>query len=121
MPTDKYSPVWLEIPTLTATDSITWNDDLHYWKGDEATLCVSGKIEVDPDAWASILDVRPKIERVIFNEPATIVFWGDGTKTVVKAQNEPYDKEKGLAMAIAKKWFFNKGRYNNEIKRWVKE
>ena len=28
-----------------------------------------------------------KIERVIFNAPATIVFWNDGTKTVVKCQN----------------------------------
>lgn len=27
------------------------------------------------------------IKRVIFNAPATIVFWLDGSKTVVKAQN----------------------------------
>ena len=32
-----------------------------------------------------------RIENVIFNDPATIVFWDDGTKTVVKAQNEPFD------------------------------
>lgn len=37
----------------------------------------------------------PVIEKVIFNDPATIVFWSDGTKTVVKAQNgEEFDKEK---------------------------
>ena len=29
----------------------------------------------------------PKIDRVIFHDPATIVYWKDGTKTVVKAQN----------------------------------
>ena len=40
------------------------------------------------------------IERVIFNPPATIVLWKDGTKTVVKVHNEEFDKEKGLAMAI---------------------
>ena len=45
----------------------------------------------------------PKIKNVIFNKPATIVFWEDGTKTVVKAIDEPFDEEKGLAMAIAKK------------------
>lgn len=30
----------------------------------------------------------PKIKDVIFNDPATIVYWADGTKTVVKAENE---------------------------------
>lgn len=61
------------------------------------------------------------IKKVGFYEPMTVVFWEDGTKTVVKAENEPYDKEKGLAMAIAKKYFGNKGRYWNEFKKWIKE
>ena len=43
------------------------------------------------------------IKRIIYNDPATVVLWADGTKTVVKAHNEPFDKEKGLAMAIIKK------------------
>lgn len=64
----------------------------------------------------------PEIEKVIFNEPATIVIWGDGTKTVVKAQNgEPYDPEKGLAMAITKKALGNKREYYNTVKHWVKK
>ena len=64
------------------------------------------------------LDAR--IKNVIFNDPATIVFWSDGTKTVVKTQNnEKFDPEKGLAMAIAKKALGNKGNYFNEIKKWV--
>ena len=41
----------------------------------------------------------------------------DGTKTVVKAKNEDFDPEKGLAMAIAKKALGNKGSYFNKIKR----
>lgn len=44
---------------------------------------------------------RPK--RIIRNGPATIVFWHDGTKTVVKCHDEDYDPEKGLAMALARK------------------
>ena len=48
------------------------------------------------------------IERVIFNPPATIVFWKDGTKTVAKAENEPFDAEKGFAMAVAKKFLTSK-------------
>lgn len=62
------------------------------------------------------------IVRVIFNNPATIVFWKDGTKTVVKCgDNDVYDPEKGLAMAIAKKYLGNKGNYNNIFKKYLKE
>lgn len=63
----------------------------------------------------------PKIDRVIFHDPATIVYWTDGTKTVVKAQNEKFDKEKGLLAAIAKKVYGNKGSFNNVIKHYVEE
>lgn len=62
---------------------------------------------------------RFEIKDVIFNDPATIVFWKDGTKTVVKASNEVYDPEKGLAMAIAKKAYGNQGNYFNKIKKWT--
>lgn len=62
----------------------------------------------------------PEIKDVIFNNPATIVFWKDGTKTVVKCQGkEKFDPEKGLAMAIVKKIYGNKGRYFDQIKDWV--
>lgn len=59
------------------------------------------------------------IKNVIFNDPATIVFWNDGTKTVVKAENEEFDPEKGLAMAIAKKVLGNKGNYYETFKKWL--
>ena len=63
---------------------------------------------------------HPSIKDVIFNNPATIVFWSDGTKTVVKCQEgDTYDPEKGLTMAIAKKFFGNKGNYCNEINKWM--
>lgn len=45
-----------------------------------------------------------KIKKVIFNNPATIILWKDGTKTVVKCnKKETYDPEKGFAMCIAEK------------------
>lgn len=51
-------------------------------------------------------------ERIEFHDPATIVFWTDGTKTVVKARHgDKFDKEKGLAMAIAKKVMGNTNKY----------
>ena len=64
----------------------------------------------------------PEIKKVIFNDPATIVLWKDGTKTVVKAQDkEEFDKEKGLAMAISKKSLGNEGQYYDTFKKWLKE
>lgn len=46
----------------------------------------------------------PKIAKVIFNKPATIVFWEDGTKTIVKtAKGEKFTKYGGVTNAIAKK------------------
>lgn len=62
----------------------------------------------------------PKITKVIFNDPATIVFWADGTKTVVKCDDgECFDREKGLAMAVSKKALGNQGNYYNEFKKWL--
>lgn len=49
--------------------------------------------------------MMPAIDRIIFNNPATIVFWTDGMKTVVKAHgDDTFSKEHGLAMAIAEKY-----------------
>jgi len=64
----------------------------------------------------------PTIRKVIFNDPATIILWADGTKTVVKKQpGETFDPEKGMAMAVTKKAFGNKGRYYEQFKKWIKE
>lgn len=56
------------------------------------------------------------IERVLFNDPATIVFWTDGTKTVVKCRKgDEWDAEKGLAMACAKKLMGNRDGYHKTL------
>ncbi|MCI6409221.1 MAG: hypothetical protein MR797_05630 [Lachnospiraceae bacterium] len=62
---------------------------------------------------------KPKIENVIFNNPATIVFWQDGSKTVVKCHDSVFDPEKGLAMAISKKALGNKYDYYDEFEKWL--
>lgn len=62
--------------------------------------------------------VVPEIKRVIFHEPATIVFWNDRTKTVVKCMDgELFDEEKGIAMAFMKK-LYGKG-YMNKIRKHI--
>lgn len=61
------------------------------------------------------------IKKVIFNDPATIVFWKDGTKTVVKCmKGETFDPEKGILVAMYKKQFGDKPNYFKEIKKWAK-
>lgn len=63
-----------------------------------------------------------EIINVIFNNPATIVFWSDGTRTVVKcSENDAFDPEKGLAMAIVKKTYGNNNAFHKIFKTWVKE
>lgn len=60
------------------------------------------------------------INDVIFNAPATIVKWSDGSKTIVKCQEgDSYNPELGLAMCIAKKCCGNKGNFNNVFKKWL--
>ena len=60
------------------------------------------------------------IEKVIFNNPATIVIWRDGTKTVVKCNGEKFDQEKGLAMAISKRALGVGNMYRKVFKKWCK-
>lgn len=60
------------------------------------------------------------IHKVIFNDPYTIILWTDKTKTIVKCgEDEDYDPEKGMAMAISKKYFGNKGNYYENFKKWL--
>ena len=50
------------------------------------------------------------ITKVIFNPPATIVFWGDGSKTVVKCgPDDIFNPHVGIAMCVMKKFYG--GRY----------
>ena len=61
-----------------------------------------------------------RIKNVIFNDPATIVFWSDGAKTVVKCgKDDTFDPEKGLTMAISKYFFDNAGYFNDVFKKWI--
>lgn len=67
----------------------------------------------------SQLRMMPFINKVIFNPPATVVIWGDGTKTVVKAKEsgrkksdkDAFSEEYGLAMAIAKRYFGSRSAF----------
>lgn len=57
-----------------------------------------------------------KVKRIIYNDPATIVFWNDGTKTVVKrGENEKFNKYTAFCAALAKKMYGNNSRVNKIV------
>lgn len=101
-----------------ATTSRTWdNSSVLACKKFLNSLYGSGAFDVNVASRSPI-----NIVDVIFHDPATIVFWSDCTKTVVKCQpGDKFDPEKGLAMAIVKKMTGNTGSYCNVFKRWIKE
>ncbi len=56
-------------------------------------------------------------KKVIFNGPATIVMWYDGTKTVVKkTDGDTDDREKAVMFAILKKVCGSRGNMNRYLK-----
>lgn len=51
----------------------------------------------------------PKFKQVIFHDPATIIYWKDGSKTVAKCKKgDVFDKEKGVMVALLKKLYGSK-------------
>lgn len=63
----------------------------------------------------------PKIKQIIFNNPATIIIWADNTKTIVKCYNEPFDEEKGFAMAILKRAYNGRNTYMKYIENATRQ
>lgn len=108
-----------------------WNDDSFWpYRRDNLDALVYGYIkgsDKSPSANKELTersnymptDIRGAIKKVKFNPPATIVFWTDNTKTVVKCNSEDYDPEKGLAMCICKKVLGEKGNYYEVFKKWL--
>ena len=84
------------------------------------TICVLYKASRDLLATnqAPVLSKPP-----IFNPPATICYWTDGTKTVVKCQEgDPYSPEAGLALCYMKKILGNTSKdLNKELHKYISE
>ena len=61
----------------------------------------------------------PDIDRVIYNDPATIVYWKDGDKTVVKrSKDDQFSQTTGLALCVVKKIYGEK-EYRQLLKQWL--
>lgn len=69
---------------------------------------------------------RMTIKKVIFNEPATIVYWEDGCKTVVKCmEGDEFNPEIGLMTAYIKHLhtdvFGKTESYRAQFRPWIEE
>lgn len=52
--------------------------------------------------------------KVVYNDPATVVYWSDGTKTIVKCHDDDvFDEREGFLLCCAKKLMGNTGVYND--------
>lgn len=127
------------IITLDTGHALQFNPDDIYWDSNcDAHIRKSGTIHKRAiDSYDSYRYANPAkeilddvhgqmaaraIKKVIFNPPATVVYWTDGTKTVVKcSENDIFDPEKGLAMAIAKRSAGNNSGYYKEIRHWIEQ
>lgn len=68
---------------------------------------------------ASILASIPRIKRIVFNNPATIILWEDDTKTVVKAMKDtPFNPYHGFCTAVCKKLFGGNSIIKNVIREY---
>lgn len=110
-----------------AIDSCVDGEYIPCWKfltTGEKALYDKYILSIDPNLEnnkESIMDIND-IKEVIFNNPATVVYWKDGSKTVVQCQDgEPFDPEKGLAMAISRKVFGNKWDYYHVFRKFLKK
>lgn len=102
--------------------------------GDEATDLIKNYIESDIKATCDFNRTYREMrkssnkkncfepKKVIFNGPATVVLWKDGTKTIVKCrEGEADDREKAIMYCILKKLCGNKATMDRYLKLFLKE
>jgi len=72
--------------------------------------------EVEEEYW----EFDDLVKRIVFNPPATIVFWFDGTKTVVKCgKDQPFNPYYGFCAALAKRMLGHNCAINRHIDEYV--
>lgn len=79
----------------------------------ERTITITGRLSDE-----KVKRTEVKMKRVIYHAPATIVYWEDGTRTVVKCDKEDeYNPMLGLALCYMKKALGNTSRELNKALR----
>ena len=86
----------MDILSVTATSSTFYDTEyLTHWPP-----------FVETSFELATFDAEKQLSKVIFNDPATVLFWKDGSKTVVKCmEGEEFDPYYGFCAAVCKKIF----------------
>ena len=79
---------------------------------------VTGDTDSDTEARIDLNFYTPR--KIIFNDPVSVVFWQDGTKTIVRrTKGEKFNKYTAFTAALAKKIFGNNTRVNAIVKSGI--
>lgn len=82
------------------------------------------EIKISKETFDKYIMPQPdkSINKVIFNGLATIIFWADGTKTIVKcSKNDIYDPEKAFLMAYFEKISgLNKSQVKKTLEKYTR-
>lgn len=106
---DKISTYYSESTTpLPRPEKYTLNGNSIYISGDD----IVGTF--DYGYWG--MKKLTRVDRIIFNPPATIVIWKDGHKEVVKcSDDELFEPEVGVAMCFMKRIFGSRHRFTKLV------
>ena len=86
-----------------------WDKDVKRYVEDDVKKVTEASIRTPK------VKINIGIKKVIFNPPATIVFWEDGAKTVVKcADGEVFNESAGVALCFMKRICVD---YKSKLKR----
>ncbi len=78
---------------------------------------ITDRIDSASKAYESIVRALA-IDHIFYDDIATVVFWKDGTKTIVKCpEGTPYDEYTAFCVAVAKKFYGT----NSAVKRVIKK
>jgi hypothetical protein len=98
----------------TNISSVSVNNNGYTYRVSGGIPFIEMNSEINNDFWDLLVGkpankskpATPSVKRIVYHDPATIVFWQDGTKTVVKCMDgEPFEKYAGFCAALAKKVF----------------
>lgn len=116
------SATYAKLDGKVGTDCMSPQEKYDLWKAlDDSRKQYEEKIEYEKLKARQRRNARLRqmVEDVKFSGDRTIVFFGDGTKVVVKCQEgDTFDKEKGLAVACMKKLFDNTNVFNEVMRKW---
>lgn len=109
-----------EIDLTVQIDSTPVVDIVPPWERKLTIEPFAPKVVIEPPEfrYAFRHDAKYKAKQVIFNPPATVVLWTDGTKTVVKCDPEDtFNETTGVALCYMKKALGNTSRELNKALR----